>query len=168
MLFRRRRAELPPVTDPAIDAHIHWLGMRGLVARDGLTREEWIAAAGDPSDPMSLADALTSGRPCAVPIGVTVTGTDLVRDIELLADGLGLPIDDVTLTDSTLLIRSGTTRSALDASGPNVLSQVASMFVDAVHVLLVEGRTFAVVHGDVAEQAERALRQGEYTSPHAP
>lgn len=159
MLFRRiRKPQVPPapVTDPVIDAQIHWLANRGLVVRDGLSKEQWIAAAEDPSDPISLAEAKIDGAPCAQPNPmITVTGKDLVQMVHNLADGLELPIDDVELADTELKLRSAATHLVFptgDRDQLTVLRSVAAEFIDSDHVLLVNGNTFAIAHRSIAEQ----------------
>lgn len=163
MLFRRRRTREPaPLTDPEIDASIHWLGSRGLVVRDAVSREEWIAATEDPTDPLSLAAARIDGAPCVeVQPAVTLSAADLVEGIDALADGLGLPIDEVEVGDDILRVRSGATELTFSRDGRDtgdVLLEVVEAFTDAVHVALRSGLSFAIVHRDVAPQAEALFR----------
>ncbi|WP_182353122.1 hypothetical protein [Flaviflexus huanghaiensis] len=163
MLFRRRRSDAAPVrvTDPVIDAQIHWLGARGLILRDGISSTEWIAATDDPTDPTSLAEAHIDGRLCVQPDPmVTLSGSDLVRLVHELADGLELPIDEVTLEADVLKLRSASTHLTFHVAGReniDVLRDVAEEFVDSAHVLLVDGATFAVAHRDIAEMAAAVL-----------
>lgn len=164
MLFRRKHkpdAPPAPATDPVIDAQIHWLAKRGLVVRDGLSKEQWIGAADDPSDPMSLAEATIDGMPCAQadPM-VTVTGEDLVQIVHDLADGLELPIDDVELAGAELKLRSAATHLVFPTADRNhldILRDVADEFVDSDHILLLNGNSFAIPHRDVAEEVKTIL-----------
>lgn len=159
--------------DPVIDAQIHWLAQRGLKKAATVTREEWIGAATDPTDPFSLATARTS-RPCVTPNpAVTITAANLVDAVEEMADGLELPIDDVTVEGDALLIRSGTSHYSFELTSPKtgeerqhhaILEDVARTFVDSAHVLHRVDVTYAIVHRDIAEialdvmKAETALR----------
>lgn len=163
MLFRRRQKPAPTtasITDPVIDARIHWLASRGLMVRDGITVEEWIGAADDPTDPVSLAGAQMNGEPCVQPHPmVSISGTDL-QMVHDLADGLELPIDEVEVSGGDLRIRSASTHLTFPLGGQDlleVLRDVAAEFVDSAHVLLKRGSTFAIVHRDIAAQAEAAL-----------
>lgn len=164
MLFRRKHkpdAPPAPATDPVIDAQIHWLAKRGLVVRDGLSKEQWIGAADDPSDPMSLAEATIDGMPCAQPDPtVTINGTDLAEMVHLLADSLELPIDDVEYAGGELKIRSSATHLSFTIEGHDhlaVLHSIAQEFIDSAHVLVCNGNTFAIAHRDIAEQVQSVM-----------
>lgn len=163
MLFRRKHQieNIPaPVTDPVIDAQIHWLGNRGLVVRDGLSKEQWIAAAEDPSDPISLAQAMIDEVPCCQPDpAVTIEGTDLILMVHNLADGLALPIDDVESVGNQLKIRSATTHLSFEVAEHHLetLRSVAEEFVDPAHRLIVTSNRFAIAHRDISEQVESVM-----------
>ena len=163
MLFRRKAsAPLPPPPDPVIDAQIHWLAQRGLVVREEIGTETWIAACDDPADPMALAATVVAGEPCCRPDPlVTIDGTDPVSMVHALADGLELPIDEVEIDGTHLAIRAGSTRLSFDAqerSLPELLADVAGRFVDSAHVLLTNGPSFAIVHRDIAREAEVVMQ----------
>ncbi|WP_054952783.1 hypothetical protein [Flaviflexus massiliensis] len=148
--------------DPVIDAQIHWLAQRGLKKATTVTQEEWIGATEDPTDPFSLATAHTS-EPCVTPDpAVTITAENLVDAVEELADGLELPIDDVSREGGALLIRSGASHYSFVLTSPEtgearqhhvILEDVARTFVDSAHVLHRVDSTYAIVHRDIAEIA---------------
>lgn len=169
MLFRRRRKPDPvpaQVIDPVIDAQIHWLQSRGLVLKDNVMTEEWIAVAADPTDPMSLAEARVDGSLCVEPSPVvSLEGDNLEQLVHDMADGLELPIDEADVDSSgSLNVRAANAHLSTDTVGRDhleILTEVASEFVDSAHVLLAQARTLAIVHRDVAEQAETALREAE-------
>lgn len=161
MLFRRSsKPPQPQVPDPVVDAQIHWLGSRGLVKADSVSRQEWIATTEDPTDPFSLASARTS-KPCVTPEpAVTIKRGTLTECVEELADGLKLPIDEVR-EDGRLLVRSGTSHFSFDLGEHRndllVLEEVARTFVDSAHVLHRVGQTFAIVHRDIADIAMEVM-----------
>ena len=126
MLFRRRKSQPAPspapMVDPVIDAQIHWLGSRGLVLRQDVSREDWIAAAEDPTDPIALAVAQLNGAYCTEPEpSVTIEPGSLPDMVNSLADGLELPIDEALLDGDQLTIRSGSTYEKYDVSEADVM-----------------------------------------------
>lgn len=93
---------------------------------------------------------------------MTLSAADLTEGIDALADGLGLPIDEVEVSDDSLRVRSGATvltfaRDGRDKKG-DVILEVVEAFTDAVHVALRRGLSFGIVHRDIAPQAEALFR----------
>lgn len=167
MLFRRKQTPQSPaipVTDPVVAAQIHWLKSRGLVRTESIGTPDWIAAAKDPADQFSLAEARVDGRLCVEPSPmVTIPDSGLLAGVDAIADGLGLPIDEAKIDEAgTLIIRSSHTHLSFETADRAlfaVLSEVAAEFVDSAHRLISHKSTFAIVHRDVAEQAEAALHE---------
>ncbi|MGO1621806.1 hypothetical protein [Flaviflexus sp.] len=165
MLFRRRKSQPAPspapMVDPVIDAQIHWLGSRGLVLRQDVSREDWIAAAEDPTHPIALAVAQLNGAYCTEPEpSVTIEPGSLPDMVNSLADGLELPIDEALLDGDQLTIRSGSTYEKYDVSEADscgTLVAVANTYVDSTHVLIRKDHTFAIAHRDIAEEVRQVM-----------
>lgn len=165
MLFRRRKSQPvsspAPMVDPVIDAQIHWLGSRGLVLRQDVSREDWIAAAEDPTDPIALAVAQLNGAYCTEPKpSATIEPGSLPDMVNSLADGLELPIDEALLDGDQLTIRSGSTYEKYDVSEADAygtLVAVANTYVDSAHVLIRKNQTFAIAHRNIAEEVRQVM-----------
>ncbi|MDO5724113.1 MAG: hypothetical protein Q4P33_06940 [Flaviflexus sp.] len=151
LLWWRKKEELPEPVPIEVDAQIDWLGKRGLGPAPGLSRREWMAAAEDPTDPFSLAEATIDGRPCASPNLIFAATGEPPTLIENMAEALDLPIDEATVDGGILTVRSARQFFTYEITNASDLAeQVARDFVDAGHILRREGHLLAIMHRDVA------------------
>lgn len=149
----------PKEVSPEVGAVMHWLGQRGLIARDGLRPAAWAKAARG-TDYRDLALARKGGAPCAVPSHLyEYGGGEIPSCVGEMADRLDLPIDEATATPGGVRLRSGTTWIEETGSGFDLLVSVATHWVDARHVLLTAGPLIALVHRDIEDEARQVLGQ---------
>ena len=151
MWFGRREV------DPEIGAVMHWLGQRGLVARDGLDPATWAKAARG-TDYRDLALATKGGLPCAVPSHLYVYGGAGVETAAGdMADRLELPLDEIVAEDGLTRVRSGARWDTYEGEGLALLLAIASDWVDAHHTLVTDGPRVALVHRDIEDEARAVI-----------
>lgn len=149
MWFRKK------LIDDQTAATMHWLGQRGIVARPGVSPEQWAKAATDSTDYQCLMAAHKKG-PCATfELCFIDRDAPLDQRVHAMADALQLPIDEVKATDP-LQVRSGPSWDSYDITS-DVLIQVARSFVDPMHTILSSGPYLVLIHRDVEEEARTLL-----------